>query len=100
MQITEWTLSLTIPNGAKIVSANTASKSKSSPVVNGTTVTWEDVQLAEGSTTKLTPVIVKLQVEMGTANPTKFEAYATSKDGGYTVYALPCPAQVSHSGTW
>ena len=100
MQITEWTLSLTIPNGAKIVSANSASKSKSTPVVAGTTVTWEDVQLTEGGTTKLTPVVVKVQVDMGTANPAKFEAYATSNEGGYTVFALPCPTtQVSRSRT-
>jgi hypothetical protein len=98
--LSEWTLSLTIPNGAKIVSANSASKSKSTPVVAGTTVTWEDVQLTEGGTTKVTPVVLKVQVDMGTANPAKFEAYATSNEGGYTVFALPCPTtQVSRSRT-
>lgn len=98
--ISKWTLSFTVPNGAQIVSASTASKSGPSPNVVGTTVTWEDVPLREGGTAKQTSVIVKVQVNFGSANPATVQAYATSNEGGYSVYALPCPTlQVSRSGT-
>lgn len=98
--IGKWTLSFTVPDGAQIVSASTASKSGSSPDVDGTTVTWEDVLLSEGGTAKQTSVILKVQVNFGSADPRTVEAYATSNEGGYSVYALPCPTQqVSRSGT-